>query len=193
MTPRSQAILKHLYNNCMPLIPATKEQYVDLSPARGQKAFVSKFIRQAEYVASPNPDPHFLHFIFSGHYGSGKSSELKLLCRELENMPSGARLLPIYIDTEEYLNENDTHLIDIFYAIVAELGFEFKKRNLRIQESFFRRFAEALWEILQTPLELRKVEATFWGLKTEFQPLKHNQEARQALRNKVRPIRVLAQ
>jgi hypothetical protein len=188
MILRSDAILKHLYNNCKPLIPATAEQYVDLSPARGQKAFVSRFIRQAQFVASPNSQTHFLHFIFSGHYGSGKSSELKLLCRELENMPEGSRLLPIYIDTEEYLNENDTHLIDIFYAIVAELGSVFKAHNLNLESHFFKRFAEDLWDILQTPLALRKVDATFWGLKTEFQPLKHNQEARQALRNKVRPI-----
>ena len=66
-------VLKDLYNACNPVVPATAEYYMDCSAVRGSNPLTRQF--QGELSKTNDP----LFFLFSGHIGSGKSSELEHL------------------------------------------------------------------------------------------------------------------
>jgi hypothetical protein len=70
--------LKHIYNACDPFVPATEEDYYDCSEARGSGSLTLEFQRHLGLAED------YLSFLFSGHLGSGKSSELRNLERVLE-------------------------------------------------------------------------------------------------------------
>ena len=114
--------LVQLRNACSPGTPATPEQYVDCTSVRGGNVFASKV--QADLIGHPvytdkkalPTKKGFLHYLFSGHVGSGKSSELLHLKACLERDVVGAeqeRFFTIVIDASEYLDEYDVKALDI--------------------------------------------------------------------------------
>jgi hypothetical protein len=70
-------VVANLFNNCDPLKPPPEGTYVDLYPARGDAAIVSMLGRRIRRAATHT------HLLFSGHPGSGKSTELLRLCERL--------------------------------------------------------------------------------------------------------------
>jgi hypothetical protein len=93
-------VLTRLYQACDPLAPATVEYYVDCSAVRGNNAFTQQFIREISRSAPAS----YLHYLFSGHIGGGKSSELEHLRHTLETwQPANGerRFFPIFLDTLE--------------------------------------------------------------------------------------------
>lgn len=112
-----------LFNACDPLVPATVEYYVDCSAERGNDALAKEVLNKLGMTTSP------LRFLFSGHIGSGKSSELEHLRNCLENPDTkGKRFFPILLDAGDYLNEYNVTPTDILLAIVAEVASTFKEK-----------------------------------------------------------------
>jgi hypothetical protein len=72
--------LKHIYNACDPYMPATAEYYYNCAEARGGSALVQEFQRHL-FLAND-----YIYFLFSGHIGCGKSSELEQLKRSLTDI-----------------------------------------------------------------------------------------------------------
>ena len=70
--------LKHIYNACDPFLAASAEYYYDCSEARGSGSLTLEFQRHLGLAED------YLSFLFSGHLGCGKSSELRSLARTLE-------------------------------------------------------------------------------------------------------------
>ena len=100
--------LKKIYNACDPYKPATDEYYCDCATARGESALVQRFLRHLNLSQVP------LCFLFSGHIGCGKSSELGQLGEALENPAAGcARYFPILLDVSDYLDDYDVATTDI--------------------------------------------------------------------------------
>jgi len=179
------AIRSHLFNECHPLSPATPELYVDLAEARGRDAFTEDFCTKIQLLKE-----RYRCQVFSGHYGSGKSSELKHLCEKIKHpQNAGQAYLPIFVDTEEYLDENDTHILDILFSVAAEMGATFKTElGVDIQGSYLSKFLNDLKEILQTNIGVNTVDVSLGVVKVQFQNLKNNRFVREIFRTKLRSL-----
>ncbi|HYP25408.1 MAG TPA: hypothetical protein VE262_01705 [Blastocatellia bacterium] len=92
--------LKQIYNACDPYEPASSEHYCSCAEARGESVLAQEFLRRLRLT-----DQH-ISFLFSGHIGCGKSSELEQLRRVLtKNIPYHPRYFPILIDVSDYLDD----------------------------------------------------------------------------------------
>src|ERR1700704_4788900 len=109
--------LKEIYNACDPYMPATAEYYSDCSAARGSGALSQEFQNHLRLAKD------YVYFLFSGHIGCGKTSELRDLERSLINAaPERECYFPILLDVSEYLDDYDAAPTDILLAIVTELA-----------------------------------------------------------------------
>src|SRR5262245_30835985 len=88
-------------------------------------------------VGHPPTEP--LHFLFTGHIGSGKSSELEHL-RQVLLQPSKTheRCYPILLDAGEYLDAYDVTSTDILLSIVAEVASSLREHlGIELSDNYF--------------------------------------------------------
>jgi energy-coupling factor transporter ATP-binding protein EcfA2 len=89
-----------IYNACDPNKPATPQYYYDCAEARGAERLTQRFLGHLKRADD------YLCFLFSGHIGCGKSSELEHLRHTLKHAtPFQPRYFPILINASEYLWE----------------------------------------------------------------------------------------
>ncbi len=118
MTQRAK-IIDEVYRVCNPdkPLPPDDERYVDLTENRGVKQIaktVTRRIRRSEAGAR-------IKLLFTGHRGSGKTTELLRLQQELEDN----QFFIIYMDVEELLDLGSLNYLDsigisIFFDFVTE-------------------------------------------------------------------------
>ena len=154
---------------------------------RGSNAFAGKVQSELELT----DESEWRRFLFSGHIGSGKSSELEHLRLALEQTgPAGKRFFPIFLDAGEYLNDYDVAPSDILLAIVAEVAESLKlKAGIELRDSYFAtRFAE-LRKFLLSDVEVDEVETSLplWEAKAKIKLLKQAPTAREQVRDHLRP------
>lgn len=111
---------KAIYNAFKPNDPADSRFYADCKEARGGSALVKKMIKMLGNAENEN-----LHYLFTGHLGCGKSSELLHLEKELEKRTT---FFPVYIDFEKYLDVQDTTLEDIFLGMISEIAIRCREK-----------------------------------------------------------------
>lgn len=154
-----------IYGACNPDNPAKQEYYYDCSAARGGNVFVEQI---KDHIVLANASMHefsdasdYKCFLFTGHSGCGKSSELRRLVRELHAYSEDSRFYPIFIDANEYLDKFDVTITDILLAIATETADILQKdENLKIKGSYFKQFAGKLqtvfteWQIEKIGVEL---------------------------------------
>lgn len=177
-------ILTHLYNACDPKEPASINFYVDCAEARGDSALTQRVQENLRRSTAP------LQFLFSGHIGCGKSSELLDLKRELENphpKVGHKRYFTIVLDAEEYLDDFDVAPTDILLAIVAEIGAALYDKGIHLKDSYFQKRLDEIKDLLLTEIQPTKVELDLGTVKTEFQLLKKNPVARRQVRERLLP------
>ena len=175
--------LRRIYNHCDPYKPAADEFYLDCSAARGGGVLSQEFIRRLQLA-----DDH-LSFLFAGHIGCGKSSELAELCRRLENPPHGqACYFPVLIDTNEYLDYYDADTTDIILAIVSELAAALRDRlGIELHDNYFVRRINEVKEYLLSEVEIDEGELPLWGASLKVRRLKRDPDARQRVRQALAP------
>ena len=74
--------LNRIYAAFNPNKAATEEYYVDCGEARGQTALAKRF--RNHLAGSADSPENYLAFLFTGHLGCGKSSELRHLYSEVK-------------------------------------------------------------------------------------------------------------
>ena len=175
--------LADIFNNFNPDLPATEEFYYDCSRARGNGALTHEFQRCLARAKTK------LTFLFSGHLGCGKSSELRRLAAALEKAESpDACCLPIFVDASEYLDDFDVTPTDILLAIVTELAATFRdKLNIELHASFFARRLDELKKYLLSDVEINEGEIPLLGAKLKIQRLKKDPDARDHVRKALEP------
>ncbi|CAM2064841.1 hypothetical protein SCOR_05670 [Sulfidibacter corallicola] len=95
--------LKWIYNACDPFEPATSKQYKDCSAARGGGIFVDEFTNHLRLATD------CLCILFTGHIGSGKSTELlRLRERLLKEKVDQVYYLPVLVDMHQFIDDYDT-------------------------------------------------------------------------------------
>lgn len=173
-----------IYQAFDPLHAASSEQYLEMTVARGTDgALVKEFLRHIR-LAQQN----HIRFLFSGHIGSGKSTELLQLRDKLLHAPSGPiRYLPVVIDTNDYLADYDADALDLLLAIVAEVAATLRDRlKIDLQDSYFeRRFAE-LKSFLLSEVDVSEGEITLANAKVKLRRLKADETARAKVREALR-------
>jgi hypothetical protein len=165
-----------MYHACDPDKPLDSAQsplYQDLSQVRGQrKSWINNIVRNIN--RAQNVDEYF-NMLFSGHRGSGKTTELHQLRLELEQQ----NYFVIYLDIETMLDMNSVEYQDVLLAIAGSFYPALEKIEITLDnnllQSLHNWFSEKVIET-EKKTELSgaistEVEA---GLKTWFGGLKAN-------------------
>lgn len=105
------------YNALNPDLPIERGEqdphYVDCSAPRGVKNAMEMMANRIER----SPAPHYSKQLFTGHRGSGKSTELFRLKRMLEE----SNYFVVYFDVEAELNISDLDYTDVLLTIAQQV------------------------------------------------------------------------
>ncbi|HVG20716.1 MAG TPA: hypothetical protein VNI02_16825, partial [Blastocatellia bacterium] len=130
-----------------------------------------------------------IRFLFTGHIGCGKSSELEHLRHVLTDSRSAqGRYFPVLLNASEYLDDYDAASADILLAIVTEFAATLRdKLAIDLQDNYFvKRFGE-LKNLLTSDVEVKEGELSFGIAKTKVQLLKRDPTARHKVREALEP------
>ncbi|MBI1925760.1 hypothetical protein HYR99_16105 [Candidatus Poribacteria bacterium] len=177
--------LKHIYNACDPYKPATAEYYLDCSEARGAGALTIRFQSHLDKTQEGN----YLRFLFSGHVGCGKSSELEQLKRALSHpTPLHARYFSVLLNVFDYLDEYDVDTTDILLAIVTEVAATLRLEiKVELKDNYFVKRINEIKEFFLSDVEINEGELSLWKAKLKIQRLKRDPIARQKVREALAP------
>jgi hypothetical protein len=124
------------YRICNPEQPlaAKDERYVDLTESRGTKQLARSVTRQ---IRRSEQDTQ-VKLLFTGHRGSGKTTELLRLQQELEEN----RFFTIYMDTEELLALGSLNYLDVLVTIAPQVQAGLQKRDLPLSERLLKNISD---------------------------------------------------
>jgi hypothetical protein len=181
----NEAEQARIFNAFNPLDAATPAQYFDTASARGTDGALVKEFERYISLAREN----YVRFLFAGHIGSGKSSELQHLREKLlHGAAKKVHYFPVLIDTNDYVADYDADAIDLLLAIVAEIAASLREElNIELKESYFRDRFRELKQFLLSNVELTEGEVTIWNAKVKLRRLKADEIARGKVREALRP------
>jgi hypothetical protein len=170
-------IVKKVFNACNPNLPAEKF-YIDCRNARGGDLLASKVIDRLK-----NLEKNYLRFLFTGHKGSGKTSELLYLVELLKDKHKEQKLFPIYVDVNDYINFENATFDEILLAIAVEISNQFLTQlDIKLENTYFKDKFGRIKDFFVTDRKFSDVEINLFGLaKTNIQKIKENDKARQQL------------
>ncbi|BAZ12939.1 hypothetical protein NIES4071_47730 [Calothrix sp. NIES-4071] len=169
------------FNPSKPLVLSNaldKKYYIDFAPVRGGK-IVESLGRTITRISPEAPTCQ----LFTGHIGSGKSTELLRLKAELEQQ----NFHVVYFESSHVLDMVDVDLIDILLAIVEQVGESLKTINIRFQSTYFNKLLGEINTFLQTPLDLKLEGELSLGAAKATAKTKQNQNRRHQLRDYLEP------
>jgi hypothetical protein len=176
-------LLKIVYNACDPFLAATPHQWVNCNEGRGGDVLAHRFCSELRKANRS------VRFLLSGHFGSGKSSELihlDALLQEKSHHLGGKRYFPVYLDADEYIDRNDADLIELLLAIVAEMGDLFRsKLNIHLDEPYLKQKLEEIKEYFGAEVEANELEVSLWAVKTKVKRLASDRAVRAEVRKKL--------
>ncbi len=116
------------YRACNPRQPLTAEdeRYVDLAESRGTKQLALSVARQIRRSEQEVP----VKLLFTGHRGSGKTTELLRLQRVLED----EKFFTIYMDAEELLALDSLSYLDVLVTLAQQVQAGLHERALMLPE-----------------------------------------------------------
>jgi energy-coupling factor transporter ATP-binding protein EcfA2 len=176
-----------VFNAFEPLEPASVDQYLDMDAVRGNESGIIKAVLKQIRLSRDQ----YVRFLFTGHIGCGKSSELRHLEHILLHRPPQAgqsRFFPVFIDTFEYLSDYDADPIDLLLAVVAELAAKLREHlNIELKDSYFKDRLGELRGLLLSDVSIDEGDLELWNVKLKLKLLKANEVARAQVRETLRP------
>ncbi len=182
------------YNRFNPRVPVSPSSpyYVNCDEVRGE---------QGEYVAEKMTNElnmissDYTHFLFTGHVGSGKSSELRKVREILEEQYN---YQVVYFDAAEELDLYDVHHTDLLLAVASQLftekQIEIDPRTLKNVQDWFKEVTKTTTETKGSGMELDagvKANSGFPWLVELFAGFKanirRNKEQRSEIRERFKP------
>lgn len=144
----------HFFKACNPAVPLSysdfqeRQYYIDFAAVRG-----SNHIRELKRTIALLPNEQTCQ-LFTGHVGCGKSTELRRLKAELEEMG----FYVVYFESSEFLDMSDVDVTDILLAIAHQVSANLEAHKILLKPEYFVRLFGEISEILQTPIEFSDVE-----------------------------------
>lgn len=170
-----------LYHACDPLKEAGEDFYYDCSEARGRGTLRQDFLQRLSKVSGRED---FVRYLFSGHPGCGKSSEIKVLQRSLEHGDAEFPHLPayqvVYINAQEYFNEFvPVTAQEVLLTMVSELASLLREQqDIDLVDNALTERLREIWRGVTTRIGIEAVEVTLGTLKARLKPLAFDEEAR---------------
>jgi hypothetical protein len=178
--------VKSIMVACDPEKPATADYFVDSDEARGETDLARYFMRLLEGMSGA--EDKYLKFLFSGHLGCGKSSELAHVSHKLKQRePMRPGYLPVLLNISDYFDVYDVTMIDLVLAVVTEVAATLKQEaNYELKDSYFKTRFEEIKGYLLSDVEINEGEVEFAGLKLKVQRLKSSPDARKQVRDQLK-------
>jgi hypothetical protein len=174
----TQETVKKVFNACNPRTPANDNNYIDCRKSRGGEILAGKVKKQLY-----NLESGYLRFLFAGHIGSGKSSELLHLADLLKNSDEKEKFFPVYVDIRNYVKLENVTFDEILLAIAVELTDIFDKElNIKLENNYFKEKLGNIKDFFTSSRKFSNLELNVFGFaKTEIQRLRENDEAKRLL------------
>jgi AAA ATPase-like protein len=150
--------------------------YVDLESVRGNQHPTQRLAQTIRFSESGKPTCQVL----AGHMGSGKSTELLRLKKDLED--GDPSYFVVYVLADEYLDRNDIDFPDLLLTLIRQLAVDLQEREgISLKPGYFRDRLERLKGLLASEVSFDKF--TFGGdlLKISGE-IKGSPEARKEIR-----------
>ena len=123
-----------------------RQYYIDFSGVRGGK-LIEQIARTITRLSPENPTCQ----LFTGHIGSGKSTELLRLKAELEDQEFHV----VYFESSQDLDMADVDITDILLAIARQVSESIEQLNIRLQPTGFKALLEGLANVLQAQIDIQ--------------------------------------
>jgi len=135
MIPRATTIAE-AYRACNPLqpLPPDDDRYVDLTENRGVKQIAKTITRR---IRRSEGDTR-IKLLFTGHRGSGKTTELLRLQKELEENS----FFTIYLDVEEMLDPGSLSYLDVLVVMAKEVEAELARKKMPLSTELLNSIAQ---------------------------------------------------
>jgi len=167
--------IKQIFNACNPNIAADDNYYIDCKKARGGDKLARKVKSRLNLIENS-----YLRFLFTGHIGSGKSSELIHLTNTLEEETN---FFPIYADIKDYVNFENVDFDEILLAIAVEIADKFQTvLKINLKNNYFEQKFSGIKDAFLSKRKVTKMQISLFGLaKGEIQEIRQNDEAKRKL------------
>ncbi len=136
--------------------PEDQQYYIDFSPARGGK-LIEQIARTITRLSPENPTCQ----LFTGHVGSGKSTELLRLQAQLRK--EGFHV--VYFESSKDLDMADVDITDILLAIARQVSESIEQLQIQLKPQGFKNLLTGLVNVLNKEIDLQG-EANVPGLGT---------------------------
>ncbi|MEY2914599.1 MAG: hypothetical protein RLZZ184_3908 [Cyanobacteriota bacterium] len=139
--PRANT-LKSAYNACTlePLEPAEiSKYYVDLSAVRKSSA-----VEGVSTILDFQESGDYTTILFTGHQGSGKSTELKKIQSQWEQ-----NYHVIYLEVNQETDINDANYTDLYLIVIKQVEFTLRKLGLKFDQKLLNSFENWFKEITE--------------------------------------------
>jgi hypothetical protein len=165
-----------------PLRDEQQDLFVDLDPVRGGWGIVGRMAQKIRLAEGPTCQ------VLTGHRGSGKSTELWRLRRELEDPGEGAgRMFVVQVQADNDLDRNDIDFPDVLIAIVRQVAEQLRARaGIDLKPGYFKDRWQRLKDLLGTDISFDSIDLDT-GMATLSATIKNSPEARARVREALEP------
>jgi hypothetical protein len=162
-----------------PLTPDEHSLYVDLDDARGNADIVRRLGQKVRLADRPTCQ------VLAGHKGSGKSTELLRLQKDLET--KDPKFFVVFCKADEDIDRNDIDFPEVLMAIVKQMASQLKTdAGIELKPGYFKRLPERLKNFLTTEVDFEKLELSH-GFAKISGILKSSPTARDQIRKLLEP------
>ncbi|HEX41330.1 MAG TPA: hypothetical protein ENN81_04630 [Phycisphaerales bacterium] len=175
------ADVKNIYQafDPAPLAAADSELYVALDEVRGSSGLVRKLTQQIRLSDKPTFQ------LLAGHIGSGKSTELRRVQKELEHGQD--RVFTVFCQVLEDIDPSDADFPDVLLAIMRQVARQFRERlGIELKPGYFRQRWGELKTLLGSEVNLESLELET-GLGRFTAAIKSSPSTRDAIRKALEP------
>ncbi|MGC9528080.1 MAG: P-loop NTPase fold protein [Limnospira sp.] len=126
--------------------PEDRQYYINFSDVRGGK-LIGQIARTISRLSPESPTCQ----LFTGHIGSGKSTELLRLKAELE----AADFHVVYFESSKDLDMADVDITDILLAIARQVSESIERMNIKLKPTGFKTLLRGVMEVLNTQIDVK--------------------------------------
>ena len=162
-----------------PLAAADSDLYVALDEVRGSSGLVRRLTEPIRLSDKPTFQ------LLAGHIGSGKSTELRRVQKELENGQD--RFFTVFCQILEDIDPSDADFPDVLLAIMRQVARQFRERlQVDLKPGYFKQRWGELKELLGSEVKLESLELET-GLGRFTAAIKSSPSTRDKIRKALEP------